>query len=254
MGLYRRRELTAAARQTLAAIRATLPADSTRVRFDHLFRPRGEWIVDLHDAALAWARSRAPGIGWGTASRSLAAAHWLDTGDSLAEEAVPRALYGLTVLAASDSAAFRAARSDLWRADSVAASAVLLLLAGYAESQNWFVDALRFFLTQPWIPDGARGRSLADYRAGATGAGWAAPTLPRTLPEIQASPFRLSSGRAALRGSARAVPASGQGRQPGCEELARASRPGEPAARSEMAARRETPVSSCFRSARKPFA
>ena len=184
MGLYRRRELTAAARQTLAAIRTSLPADSTRVRFDNLFRPQGEWIVDLHDAALAWARSRSPGIGWETVSRSLAAAHWLDTGDSLAEEAVPRALYGLTVLAASDSAAFRAARADLWRADSVAASAVLLLLAGYAESQNWVVDALRFFLVQPWIPDGARGRSLADYvredwrRVGSS-------TAARALPEIR---------------------------------------------------------------------
>ena len=184
MGLYRRRELTAAARQTLAAIRTSLPADSTRVRFDNLFRPQGEWIVDLHDAALAWARSRSPGIGWETVSRSLAAAHWLDTGDSLAEEAVPRALYGLTVLAASDSAAFRVARSDLWRADSVAASAVLLLLAGYAESQNWVVDALRFFLVQPWIPDEARGRSLADYvredwrRVGSS-------TAARALPEIR---------------------------------------------------------------------
>ncbi|HWN18458.1 MAG TPA: hypothetical protein VNO19_06030 [Gemmatimonadales bacterium] len=186
MGLYRRRELTAAAQQTLAAIRATLPADSTRVRFDHLFRPRGEWIVDVHDAALAWARSRAPGIGWGTASRSLAAAHWLDKGDSRAEEAVPRALYGLMVLAASDSAAFRAARSDLWRADSVAANAVLLLLAGYAESQNWFVDALRFFLAQPWIPDGAQGLSLADIvredwrRVGSSAAG----TLPEIRPHL----------------------------------------------------------------------
>jgi hypothetical protein len=187
MGLYRRRELVAAARQTLVAIRATLPADSTRVRFDHLFRPRGEWIVDLHDAALAWARSRAPGIGWETASRSLAAAHWLDTGDSLAEEAVPRALYGLTVLAASDSAAFRAARSDLWRSDSVAAGAVLLLLAGYAESQNWVVEALQFFLAQPWIPDGARRRSLADYVREdwrQVGSSTAAGTLPEIRPHL----------------------------------------------------------------------
>ncbi|MEP7227574.1 MAG: hypothetical protein ABI785_09460 [Gemmatimonadales bacterium] len=183
MGLYRRREITAATQQTLAAIRAVLPADSTRVRFDHLFRPRGDWIVDLHDAALAWARGRAPGIGWKTASRSLAAAHWLDTGDNL-EEAVPRALYGLTVLAASDSAAFRAAQSGLWRADSAGAEAVLLLLAGYAESQNWVVDALQFFLAQPWIPDGGQGRSLADYvrddwrRVGSS-------TAARTLPEIR---------------------------------------------------------------------
>jgi hypothetical protein len=51
----------------------------------------------------------------------------------------------------------------LWRADSVSAAAVSLLLAGYAEGQNWVVKALGFFLTQPWVPDGGRGRSLADY-------------------------------------------------------------------------------------------
>ncbi|HEV8178471.1 MAG TPA: hypothetical protein VGP44_12400 [Gemmatimonadales bacterium] len=187
MGLYRRHELTAAARETLAAIRVSLPADSTRVRFDHLFRPRGEWIVDLHDAALAWAQSRAPQIGWGTVSRSLAAAHWLDPSDSLVEEAVPRALYGLTVLAATDSTAFRAARSDLWRTDSVAATAVLLLLAGYSESQSWLVNALRFFLTQPWIPSGARGRSLADYVQDdwrRVGSSTAASTLPEIRPHL----------------------------------------------------------------------
>jgi len=184
MGLYRRRELIGAAQQTLAAIRATLPADSTRARFDHLFRPQGEWIVDLHDAALAWARARSPGIGWETATRSLAAAHWLDNSDSLAEEAVPRALYGLTVLAATDSAAFRAATSNLRRADSVAADAVFLLLAGYAESRNWVADALRFFLAQPWIPDGGQRRSLAHY----VQDDWlqvGSPTAARTLPEIR---------------------------------------------------------------------
>lgn len=195
MGLYRRQELTGAAEQTLAAIRATIPGDSTRVRFDHLFRPRGEWVVDLHDAALAWARIRAPQIGWESVRHLLAAAHWLDTRDSLAVEAVPRALYGLTVLAATDSAAFRATRSDLWRADSVAAAAVLLLLGGYAESQNWVVDALRFFLTQPWIPDGGRGRSLADYvrddwrRVGSSTPAHALPEIrPRLFGYPQAVP------------------------------------------------------------------
>jgi hypothetical protein len=183
MGLYRRQELNGAARQTLAAIRATIPGDSARVRFDHLFRPRGEWVVDLHDAALAWARGRAPQIGWETVRKALAAAHWLDSSDSLTEEGVPRALYGLTVLAATDSTAFRAARADLWRADSVSATAVLLLLTGYAESQNWVMDALGFFLTQPWIPDGGRGRSLADHvqddwrRVGGSSTGQALPDI-----------------------------------------------------------------------------
>ena len=63
MGLYRRAELRSVARQTLESIRAAIPADSVRVRFDGIFRPRGEWVVDVHDAALALARRQAPGLG-----------------------------------------------------------------------------------------------------------------------------------------------------------------------------------------------
>jgi hypothetical protein len=94
----------------------------------------------------------------------------------------------LTVLAATDSAAFRAVRSELWHADSVAAASVLLLLAGYAESQNWVVDALHFFLTQSWVPDGARRRSLADYvRDDWSRVGRPAAVFP--LPEIRSRLF-----------------------------------------------------------------
>jgi hypothetical protein len=163
MGLYRREELTDAVRRTLTAIRSTIPGDTARRRFDHLFRPRGEWIVDLHDAALAWARTRAPEIGWGAARGSLVAARWIDPAESLRVEAVPRALYRLTVLAAADSAGFNRVRADLGRADSASAAAVLLLLTGYVESQKWYTDVLEFFLNQRWVPDGGGGRSLADY-------------------------------------------------------------------------------------------
>ncbi len=62
MGLYRRQELTSAAARTLDAIRSSIPGDTTRARFDRIFRPRGNWIVDLHDAALAWAQTRSPGM------------------------------------------------------------------------------------------------------------------------------------------------------------------------------------------------
>lgn len=166
MGLHQREELTRAVRRTLKAIRSNIPGDTTRARFDHLFRPGGAWVVDLHDAALAWARRRSPELGWATARRALAAAHWVDPADSLSVEAVPRALYGLTVLAATDSAAFNRVRADMGRADSVSAEAVLLLLTGYAESQKWYTDVLEFFLIQPWVRDKGRGRSLADYVRG----------------------------------------------------------------------------------------
>lgn len=163
MGLYRREELTDAARRTLTTIRATIPQDVTRARFDRLFRPDGEWVVDLHDAALAWARGRTPGVTWGSARPALTAANWLDRSDSLAVEAVPRALYGLAVLAASDSGAFGRLDAYMSRADSGSAAAVRLLLTGYAASHEWYTQALEFFLEQPWIPDGAAGRSLSDY-------------------------------------------------------------------------------------------
>jgi hypothetical protein len=163
IGLYRREELVAASRRTLETIRATIPSDTTRVRFDRIFRPRGQWIVDLHDAALAWGRSRMPGIRWQSARRALEGARWIPPNDStLALEAVPRALYGLSVLAASDSAAYGAARADLWRADSASALAALTLLHGYSEGMRWYGEALGFFLTENWIPD-AGGRSIADY-------------------------------------------------------------------------------------------
>lgn len=189
MGLYRRSELSAAARSTLAAVREALPSDSTRARFDRLFRPRGEWIVDLHDAALHWARGRLPGVDWNSARRSLAAAHWMPAGDSVASgEAVPRAIYGLAVLAANDSAAFRAARSDLLKADSVSAAAALLLLAGYTEGRGWYVDVVDFFLSQPWIPDGRGGSSLGD-QVRAYWRGLRGPAGAESAPEIQTRLF-----------------------------------------------------------------
>jgi hypothetical protein len=163
MGLYRRAELTGAARRTLESIRASIPSDTTRARFDRLFRPRGEWILDLHDAALEWARPRISGTGWHSARRALGAAHWIPADLSTSpSEAMAGALYGLTVLAATDSAAFQAARANLWRSDSTSAIAVLTLLTGYTEAQRWYTDALSFFLTEPWVPD-AGGRSLRDY-------------------------------------------------------------------------------------------
>jgi hypothetical protein len=190
MGLYRRQELTAAARRTLTAIRQTIPLDSTRSRFDFLFRPRGEWVVDLHDAALAWSRHRAPGLTWGAAHRALADVRWVDAKDSLLEEAVPRALYGLTVLAATDSAAFAELSANLQRSDSASASAAQLLLRGYAESRQWYTDALEFFLTQPWIASGARGRSVADYVGEEWRAlGYSGAAAGPQLPEIRTRVF-----------------------------------------------------------------
>jgi hypothetical protein len=161
MGLYRRAELLEASRLTLESIRGAITSDSVRARFDALFRPNGEWIVDLHDAALAWSRSRAPNLDWRAASPGLIAAHWVAPQDSMSDEALPRALYGLAVLASNDSTAFAAAASRIWRVDTAAANATLLLLAGYKEGRRWYAEAIDFFLREPWIPRGD-GMSIRD--------------------------------------------------------------------------------------------
>src|SRR5215208_4004647 len=163
MGLYRRAELRGATRRTLESIRSAIPADSTRARFDSIFHPRGEWVLDLHDAALAWARLRAPGFSLDSVRQALSAAGLLPPSDSASAETVPRALYGLTVLANTDSAGFAAMRGDLDRAGAAPAASVLFLLDGYLESQRWFAAAVRFFLTEPWAPAGKAGFSLGDF-------------------------------------------------------------------------------------------
>ena len=161
MGLYRRRELTIAAARTLEAIRSSIPGDTTRAHFDRIFRSRGNWIIDLHDAALEWAQFRSPGMTWSKARPALTAVRWLDPKDSLTSEAVPRAIYGLTLLATTDSAALARIESEMIKADPASAQAVKLLLAGYADGRRWYADALGFFVSQRWIPEGSRGQSVA---------------------------------------------------------------------------------------------
>jgi hypothetical protein len=185
MGLYGRSELVAASRRTLEAIRQDIPSDTTRARFDRIFRPHGDWLVDLHDAALGWARTRMAAIEWKSAKSALAAAHWIDPKDRVDNlEALPRALYGLSVLAATDSAAFDSARARLWRGDSTSAMAAMILLTGYRESQRWYGEALGFFLTEPWIPDG-HGRSIGDYVRDSWRLGQPSQDLPTLVPDIQ---------------------------------------------------------------------
>jgi hypothetical protein len=162
LGLYRRSELLRSSHHTLETIRAAIPSDTTRARFDRIFRPRGEWIVDLHDAALAWARMRVPGLTLGATRDALRAAHWWRPSAAAAQdEALLRAFYGLSVLAATDSTAFAAARAKLGRADSTSAEAAIALLTAYTEAQRWYASALEFFLREPWIP-GGHGQSIRD--------------------------------------------------------------------------------------------
>ena len=183
MGLYRRKELLAASQRTLESIRSAIPSDSVRARFDGIFRPAGMWIVDLHDAALASARRRSPDLDWDAARPALIAAHWMAADETVSEEALPRALYSLAVLAQNDSTAFAAARLRLSRADSASSRAVLLLLQGYAEGRLWYAAALNFFLREPWL-NGLGGASIRDRVKSEWAALSAQPAAP-PVPAIQ---------------------------------------------------------------------
>jgi hypothetical protein len=189
MGLFRRAELLESARHTLESIRSAIPSETTRARFDRLFRGRSGWIADIHDAALAWAQSQGTAVEWESARRALVQAGWLSADDSADQsESIPRALYGLRVLAANDSARFAAAQGDLRRADPSSAAAVALLLTGYAESERWYAEAMAFFLTEPWAGEGDWGRSIGDL-VRSEWQGLAPSSSPAPLPEIQTQLF-----------------------------------------------------------------
>jgi hypothetical protein len=163
LGLYRRGELVNAIIRTLESIRAGIPSDTTKARFDRIFRPDGSWTVDLHDAALVWARTQRADISWKSAEKALRQSGWVARGDTAGDpETVPRALYALRVLAANDSIGFAAALADLRSAEPTSADAVRLLLQGYAEAQRWYAEAIGFFLTEPWAVRAGRAYSIGD--------------------------------------------------------------------------------------------
>lgn len=176
MGVLRRPELVASAIRTLEAIRAGLTDPRVRARFDQLFRPRGEWQVDLHDVALARARVRLRSLGPRDAVPALQSIGWLPR-DTLPDSAtLTLALYRLFTLGATDSLA---ARTQLvrMRADQPAsAAAVATLLDGYSSATAWYADAMRFFLDERWIP-GPEMSSLADAIRTAWGDSAATPAI-----------------------------------------------------------------------------
>jgi hypothetical protein len=93
------------------------------------------------------------------------------------------------VLAANDSTAFAGVENNLVNADSASAAAVRLLLAGYAEGERWYAEALGFFLTQSWVAEGEKGRSIGDL----VRADWqrlaSAPDSSTSLPEVRTRLF-----------------------------------------------------------------
>jgi hypothetical protein len=177
LGLLRRDEMLRAVRGVMQQIRAALPADSDRARFDYLFQPRGRWQVDIHEVALARARLRFPRLDWPAALPALQATGWIAADAEVMPETVPLALYRLLVFAAADSARYAEVRARMTAADAASAGAVGALLDGYASAWRWHAEATAFLLTTRWLPTAGGARAPAELVRGV----WPGGTLPDTL-------------------------------------------------------------------------
>lgn len=160
LGGRRTGRLLPAVRATLQQIRDAIPRPDVRRVFDQLFRPRGEWLVDIHDVALMRARIGHPSLQWNDAIPALRALGRLPS-DAADSGAVPLAIYRLITERQSDSTRARAIDAELARIDPGSAAPLETLLHGYDAAAEWYVAAMNFFLIAPWIPDSTGGHSLA---------------------------------------------------------------------------------------------
>jgi hypothetical protein len=176
MGLFDRPEMVAAAIETLEAIRAQLPSDTTAQRFDYLFHPQGTWLVDIHAVALARAQRPFPTLTWESARPALAAAGLLDT-QLNGVETIPLALYRLFALSRSDTAAFHLAQARMQPSAPSSVAAVKSLLQGYDEASQWYLAAMHFLLEQPWVVSTDGRHSPADLVRAAWNSQAAPPDL-----------------------------------------------------------------------------
>ncbi|NNG16234.1 MAG: hypothetical protein HKM89_07095, partial [Gemmatimonadales bacterium] len=168
-------------------IRTHLPDDYTRKRFDFLFRPAGEWQVDIHDVALRSAQTRVPGLDWRAAEPALAVARQFSASDLTGVDSVPRGLYRLLVLAQSDSTRFRSKMERMRTQAPESFEAVTALLAGYQQAVTWYQAVMRFLLTERWFGD-PRPRSVVDL----AGTVWEIPSS--LVPEIRPHLFGYPEG------------------------------------------------------------
>lgn len=193
LGLADRDEMVAASRATLEKIRAQIPSPATRAAFDRIFRPRGTWLVDVHDAALAFAQAASPRTSFADARAALTAVGWLPPDSAGTDAQVMAALYRLHGLMDTDSALVNSLLDGMQRADPLHASPAIFLFRAYDAADQWHTTALRFLLAAPWIGAGDDG---APSLAGRMRASWA-DSVP--MPVIESRYF----------GSPQAVPRYG---------------------------------------------
>lgn len=160
LGFTQRAEVLAAVQHTLEQVRAALPADTMRGQFDAIFRPGGNWRLDLHGAALDIARLRLRRLQWDDVVPALVATGSI--GDSSTAAAVPRAMERLLLLGAADSTALSGLLATAAATAPVSARALGILLAAYPEAEDWHRKALAMLLRARWVATEGGVRSPAD--------------------------------------------------------------------------------------------
>ena len=169
MGLMWRDSVLAASGRALETIRAGLPDDSSRARFDFLFQSDGRWLRDIHEVAMARVRRKFPAVTWRAVRPAL-----LVPGVRPGPMPVPGAggadqwlAYRLFILSQTDSAYYSRLLGDMRALEPEATGALVRLLRSYRQAVEWYPRAIRFLLGARWLD----GRSPADL----VSEGWRLP-------------------------------------------------------------------------------
>jgi hypothetical protein len=155
LGLTQRNLMLAVVQQTMEQVRSALASDSARAEFDAVFRPGGNWRLDVHGAALDIARLKSRRLQWDDVVPALLATGSISDSSSVAS--VPRALERLLLLRAADSTALARMLATAASTAPMSARSLGILIAAYPEAEDWHCRAIAYLLRARWVlHEGAR--------------------------------------------------------------------------------------------------
>jgi len=190
MGTWDRRRTMQQVERALVAMRAALPGDRARRRFDQVFHPRRAWLTDVHATALDLARVRQPRLEWAALVPALHASGWLPDTAVASVDLVPGAMQRLRLLARQDSASVRNLLARTRATAPASTAAVAVLLHAYEDAEAWHRVAIATLLTSSWVP----GRQGVESPADVVRTAWALvrpedAARARTVPRIRSAMF-----------------------------------------------------------------
>lgn len=162
MGLFRRSEMLRASRTVLQTIRDGLSGDTLRARFDHLFRPRGRWIVDIHDDARERVVQKFPDFRWEALVAITTLPEVARERLPVGADSVPFGLYRLYVLSMNEPELYALRLEELRRMDPSVAAGAERYVQAYTEATEWYRNVIEFFMTRPWFEERSLTALVAD--------------------------------------------------------------------------------------------